>query len=417
MDASALHLRLDEIAPALLAGVAPDEGGGGELGAALAHAAAGCSRCARALVNARETGVDLALAATPSAGSPASGPAGGHPQTPGRALRARLLGSVSARAARPASPPRRFHDPSAEVARLHIGAPGDAERVAEVDELSAGLPREDDACARFLAQMERITGFPLLFVSVVRGERVGYRVQRGLDVGIAEMRDRRRETTFCTHTVAGDAPLVVQNAAEEPFFRGSTMVQRARVKAYVGVPLTTSRGIVIGTVCAMDWKPRAVGAELVRALSLFTEPILAEVEQARCPPGARIERTAGGAPLHRAPWFSALCDVELCVARAAGRPSALVVARGRAAAALGDVGREDEAAGWASPGREAVALLLPGVDPRGAEARCAELRAGLEARGLGGDAAALRWAPAGAEGSAAGWLAAAGAAGAAGDAD
>jgi hypothetical protein len=362
MDVSALHHHLDEIAPAVLAG-----GEDAELAEAEAHAATGCSRCARALYNARETGIELSAEAEPKA--------------PTASVRERLLASVRAKGLTPrggGGKPRRFFDASGEVSRLHIGAPGDAERVAEIDLLQAAVPSEGDACERFLAQIERIIGFPLLFVSVVRGERVGYRVQRGLAAGMTEMRDRRRETTFCTHTVSSGEPLVAPNTGAEPFFRGSNMVTRVGVRAYVGVPLTTSRGITIGTVCAMDFRPRAVAPAVVRALELFTEPILAEVERARRMPAERVLRTTSGTPLHRAPWFRDLLAVELTLARAAGRPSALVVARGRDAEVLADAGREHEPAGRIAP--DAVALLVPGADDRGGANRVAEIQDALASR-------------------------------------
>ena len=213
------------------------------------------------------------------------GPAG-EPGKPRAGVRERVLADArSRRAGGGGSPPhdvqprqpRRFFDPAGEVARLHIGAPGDAERTQEVDALAFGTPFEGDASPRFLAQVQRILGFSLAFVSVVRGERAGYHAQIGMAEGAG--RSRRRETTFCTHTVSAEAPLIVPNAAVEPFFRGSSMVQREGVKAYVGVPLRTSRGVIIGTVCVMDFAPRYIGAAHVRVLDLFTEPIAAEIER------------------------------------------------------------------------------------------------------------------------------------------
>ncbi len=372
--AAALHRRLEAIAPSALA--MRTLRGEDELDEAEAHAAAGCSRCARALVNARETGVELALASL----SPLRGR--GDPG-PSAALRERVLAGARARqvSRAPLVPPRRFFDPSAELARLHLCAPGDLERMHEVDDLAADVAPPGDACGRFLAQLQRSIGFPLLFVSIVRGARVGYRVQRGLgDLGdprdlAASMRDRRRETTFCTHTVSGDAPLVVPNAGEEPFFRGSHMVTRSGVRAYVGVPLRTSRGVALGTLCAMDFRPRAIGADVVRALELFTEPVLAEIESPRRAPAAWFPRTAAGTPIHDAAWFQALLDVDLALscARAgvAGRSSTLLVARGDGAELLADLGREDEAAGRL--GDDAVGLLLSGTDAAGAESRSVEL--------------------------------------------
>jgi GAF domain-containing protein len=377
MEAATLHRNLAEIAPRVLS--APTAGDA-ELDEAEAHAAEGCSLCARALVDARDVGVVLASA------EPA--------REPPAALRDRILARARGGALRTPGPgaekPRRLFDPSGEVARLHIGAPGDAERVAEIDALSALEPLAGDACGRLLAQIEHVIGFPLMFVSIVRGPRVGYRVQRGFDASFGEGRDRRRETSFCTHTVSGDTPLVVHNAAEEPFFRGSTMVQRAKVHAYVGVPLRTSRGIVIGTLCAMDFRPRAVGPEVIRALQLFTEPVLAEVERSRRMPPERLQKTPSGAPIHRAPWFRDLLEVEFAFASGStmgasapnprGRGSVLITASGRAAEGLADVAHEHEPVGWLGEG--VAALLLPGADPRGAENRAAEIEGDLASRGL-----------------------------------
>lgn len=363
-SATYLHDRLAEIAPAALPRVAESE-----LAIAAAHAEAGCSRCARALLNARETGADLAIAEAP-------------PVKPNLDLRQRVLASVRGRggdAIRGAEPrgdhAPRFFDPAGEVARLHMGTADDAARTAEIDALVAALPREGDACEQLLAQISRISGFPLLFVSVVRGERVGYRVQRGLDVRFAEFRDRRRETTFCTHTISCGGPLIVPNAAEEAFFRGSNMVVRFGVYAYVGVPLTTSRGITIGTVCAMDFRARASEPAIVRLLELFTQPVLAEIERERLSAAEQLARTASGAPLHAEPWMRALLDVELSLARAAARPSTLVVAR----AGAGLSGAVDEPIGRIAS--DTIALLLPGVERAEAELRAAEMERAAAARG------------------------------------
>jgi GAF domain-containing protein len=171
---------------------------------------------------------------------------------------------------------RRFFDAAGELARFHPGAPGDAERTREIDALQVAVSRAGDASGRLLTELQREVGFPLLFVSVVRGARVGYRVQCGLDLPTPS--DRRRETTFCTHTVSTDAPLVVPDAAAEPFFRGSAMVVRDGIRAYVGVPLRTSRGIVVGTVCAMDFTPRRIEAAVVRTIERFAARIADEIE-------------------------------------------------------------------------------------------------------------------------------------------
>ncbi|MEO7332265.1 MAG: hypothetical protein ABI193_27060, partial [Minicystis sp.] len=152
-----------------------------------AGASAGCTRCARALVNAIDTGAALAIAPPPAI-------------VPSGLLRARVLREAARRSSpRLASifaPARVPPDPSAGVARHHLTGPAEAARIAEVDALSALDPIEGEATPRLLAELERLIRFPILFVSIVRGDRVGYRVQRGLDPELAEFRQIRREMSY-----------------------------------------------------------------------------------------------------------------------------------------------------------------------------------------------------------------------------
>jgi GAF domain-containing protein len=331
MDPAALHKQLVDLAPGV--------DSGHDLAAVEAHASSGCSRCARALVNAQDT----ILAFAEAAPSPGAAPSPSFRERVLAAARGRLgarreIGEV----------PRRFFDPAGEVARLHVGAPGDAERTREVDELAVSAPAPDDASGRFLAQIQGLLGFPLLFVSVVRGPRVGYRVQIGLD---GAGKDRRRETTFCTHAVATGEPMVVPNAAVEPFFRGSVMVLREGIKSYVGVPLRTSRGVIVGNVCAMDYVPRRIGPSMVRLLELYAEPIVAEIERARFP-AAAWPRTAQGTPIHPEPWFRELLKLAAgpLAVEAPGGPLFMAVAPGREAHTVAALARPDEPVGQLAGG-------------------------------------------------------------------
>jgi hypothetical protein len=360
MTPAALHEQLDDRLPAVFSlDVGP-------LAEVESHVATGCSRCARALVNAREAAVVLAESTVPMfaihpGDRPRAVPDQPSPNV-GSALRERILAR-----ARPAlagrvsqgTQPRRFFDPAGEVARLHLGGAGDAERIREIDELGVADPAADDLCGRLLAQLQRLVGFPLLFVSVVRGERTGFRVQRGLDALqgtelTSAPRDRRRVTSFCTHTVSFDAPLLVPDAAAEPFFRGSVMVMRDGIRAYVGVPLRTSRGVVVGTVCAMDYVPRRLGPEVVRVLQLFAEAVAAEIERARLPPERRWPRTSAGAPIHPEPWFRALLASPPTPRPGPG--ACLLVVAPEHTEALADRAHADEPVGRIAGGRAALLL-------------------------------------------------------------
>ncbi|MFO0760858.1 MAG: GAF domain-containing protein [Byssovorax sp.] len=363
-----LHAALPDIAARVL--LAPDDA---EVLAARQGAGEGCSRCARALVNAADLGVDLGLAGAALV-----------PDAPSPALRDRVLAALAKKApaaqASPRAPaPRHPFDPSAAVASHHIGGPRDDARTREVDALGALVPRDGEGTEALLAELQALLGFSIFFVSVVRSDKVGYRVQRGLPPDLVEFRQIRREMSYCTHTIDTEAPFVVENAEREPFFRGSRMMRRYGIRAYAGVPLRTSRGVVIGTVCALDYAARSIGPDVIATLELYTEPVLRAIEGQPAP-------EPGG--VHPAGWFARLLAVEHGRSATRGAPSCLITVAGPEAALLPSLRAEGEVPGRLGP--ERAALLLPGAGPAHAGARAEAIRGQIVAAGGRGEAVTLR---------------------------
>lgn len=332
------------------------------------HASQGCSVCARALVNAREATVDLALAES----TPAPPREGGK-----RALLDRVRGKQGARRTaflfQAGTVKARVLDPSAVVAHKHLADPADRARVAEIDALRAAEPRPGDGSARMLSQLARFLDFSVFFVSIVRGERATYRAQRGLPETLSVFRELRREMSYCTHCISGEAPFIVENALVEPFFRGNKAATRFGVAAYAGVPLRMTSGIVIGTLCALDFAPRSIPVETLALIEVFARRAVAVIEHERTPSllAEVIEASSDHADLHAAPHFRDLVDAGRAIA--AGR-CALVTVRTKAdpRTILGWID-EHETAGRLDEG--AFGILLPSAGEDEAAQRAARLRA------------------------------------------
>jgi hypothetical protein len=329
-----------------------------------AHASEGCSRCARALVNARDAAVDLA----------SSVPA----EPPRPKLRDRVL-SNARRSERPVpAPAGRIYDPSATVAHLHIGAAGEPARHAAITALSAPVPREGDGVPHLLEQVRALLGFPLQFVSVIRGERVTYRSELGLPDQFAALRDIRRETSFCTHCVSCDGPLVVEDAAREAFFRGNKLVTRFGVVAYAGVPLRPEVGgqsHSIGTLCVLDFAPRKIASPDIELLERLAERVTAEIEL----PVSSARRAELLLPtreadpeleVYRHPYFERL-------ARAAAHRASLLSVRGKGDPyAVARVAEPAEIVGIIEgSGDDRIGVIVPGSVDVGSARRAAFARA------------------------------------------
>jgi len=133
-------------------------------------------------------------------------------------------------------------------------------------------PREDsfDAIVRLIRTVFRA---PIGIVSVIDGHRQFYMACDGLAAGEAPRND-----TFCNVTIRSDQPLIVEDAATDPRFSNNPSVTgEPHIRFYAGVPLTTSDGHNIGTVCVADHEPRAFGAEQVEMLQDLARLAMAQL--------------------------------------------------------------------------------------------------------------------------------------------
>lgn len=332
-----------------------------------AEASSGCSICARALVNAREAAVDLALTLPPA--------------VPGATLRDRILADGKAKRSPSNRPPRPEDegpkaDSSTTVARMHVGGAEESSRRAELERLAQSFVDRTGA-QRILDQAHALIGFTTMFVGIMSGDKVENRVRAGVPPEMEEMlRVVPRDTTFCTHCVNGETPLVVENARREPFFRGGAMVMHMGVGAYLGVPLRTHRGVIIGTLCALDRSERRVSPDDVRAMEIIAEAVVAVLERFEHPTLLEdlLECTVPGREVYGQRWFDSLLGVEL--ARAArGRASALLTVRGPSAHDVGGVAAPTEIVGRIDA--DTIGVLLSGVSTEAAAEHAARYQAAL----------------------------------------
>ena len=80
-------------------------------------------------------------------------------------------------------------------------------------------------------------------------------------IGLPEPLNSRRETelthSICQYVVGDDSPLIIEDAREDPRAGTSLVVTHLGVVAYAGMPLHADDGHPIGTLCAIDVRPRA----------------------------------------------------------------------------------------------------------------------------------------------------------------
>lgn len=111
-------------------------------------------------------------------------------------------------------------------------------------------------------------------VNLLDADRQWFKARRGVQVC-----ETVRDATFCDATIQQTEPLIVPDATLDPRFSDHPMVLGEwRVRAYAGVPLVSPDGYQIGTLCAIDTKPRDFADHEIKLLSKCAKLVVDELE-------------------------------------------------------------------------------------------------------------------------------------------
>jgi len=145
------------------------------------------------------------------------------------------------------------------------------EKLAEFDILDTPNEEAFDRVARLISQ---IFGVEIGIVSMIDGHRQWYKAVRGLANKEIEITE-----TFCRYTMQGDEPLVVKDATlDARFADNASVLGGPGVRFYAGVPLRTRDGYNLGTLCAIDPKPREFGEKDIAILEDLARVVMRDLE-------------------------------------------------------------------------------------------------------------------------------------------
>ena len=119
---------------------------------------------------------------------------------------------------------------------------------------------------------------PIALISLIDRNRQWFKAKVGL--GISET---DRDIAFCAHAIVGDEnQLVVPDALLDARFVDNPLVTGdPGVRFYAGHVLRDRDGLAMGTLCAIDRRPRPFGAVEQQVLRLLAELVEAEFERQR----------------------------------------------------------------------------------------------------------------------------------------
>ena len=134
------------------------------------------------------------------------------------------------------------------------------------------LPEEEfNDVARLVAY---ICDVPSAHVSFVDEDRQWFKSTVGFEADFVP-----RDTTFCQYTIMDNHLWVIPDARKEPKLIDNPNVNGGfDVRFYAGIPLTTPDGYNIGTICALDQKPKDINDEQKKALTMLAKQVMSLLE-------------------------------------------------------------------------------------------------------------------------------------------
>ena len=152
--------------------------------------------------------------------------------------------------------------------------PTEAARQAALDALGLLDTAPEPVFDRITRLAARLLDVPVALFSLVDRERQWFKSRVGMGATSTP-----RAQAFCAHTISKNAPMVIEDARADARFRDNPLVTgQPNIRFYAGVPVRTSEGHAIGTLCAVDSKPRRLAPEDLQAMQDLADIVSKEVQ-------------------------------------------------------------------------------------------------------------------------------------------
>ncbi|MHC6646163.1 ATP-binding protein [Alteromonas sp. HB246098] len=127
---------------------------------------------------------------------------------------------------------------------------------------------------------------PIALISLIDPDRQWFKSRVGLDA-----EETSREIAFCSHAILQEEVFEIPNATLDPRFHDNPLVTGSPdIRFYAGAPLITPSGHAIGTLCAIDRKPRTLTEAQKTSLQTLSKSVVAHLELKR--KNRELERTS-----------------------------------------------------------------------------------------------------------------------------
>ena len=155
-----------------------------------------------------------------------------------------------------------------------IVADNEPERMAAVRRYDILDTPPDGAFDRITALAARRFGVPISIISIVDEDRIWFKSHHGVPV-----KEIGRDPGLCASAILSDAPHILNDASVDPRSLANPLVAgEFGLRFYAGVPLTTSDGYNLGTLCIIDMEARPIDQAQIEDLKDLASVVMDQME-------------------------------------------------------------------------------------------------------------------------------------------
>ena len=157
---------------------------------------------------------------------------------------------------------------------LSIIPADEPERLAAVRRYDVLDTPPDGAFDRITAIAARRFGVPIAIISVVDQDRIWFKSHHGLDV-----KQIGRDPGLCASAILSDIPHILPDTTKDIRSLANPLVAGDfGLRFYAGVPLRTSDGYNLGTLCVIDKEPRMIDQVQIDDLKDLASVVMDQLE-------------------------------------------------------------------------------------------------------------------------------------------
>ncbi|HKO54951.1 MAG TPA: GAF domain-containing protein [Thermoanaerobaculia bacterium] len=118
---------------------------------------------------------------------------------------------------------------------------------------------------------------PVALITLVDGSRNWFKARVGVEV-----EESPRDLSFCGHAILREEIFEVVDASMDERFADNPLVESApHIRYYAGAPLITPDGYKLGTICAIDVRPRRLSDAQRDTLSALSRLVMRQLDRRR----------------------------------------------------------------------------------------------------------------------------------------